>query len=253
MRLVNRLVIAAVAIAVGAVAWQQRNLAQFRERARIDARRVALSADSIEAARDSSRAVLLSGAESLLGDSLRVYQRRIVQVGQRADSLDRALGLERAARYRVEATIAPLRERAVAAVVGSPVDSVRSGAFSLYQPPFHVEAAVALPVPPAEGRMDIAVQLDTAVLEARVGCGAPGVAGVRPATLSLAGPAWAHVRIMRVEQEAQVCSALPQESRSFWSRMFGRIQIGAGYSAVVSGDGRIVRGPGVGVGWAVWP
>ena len=34
-----------------------------------------------------------------------------------------------------------------------------------------------------------------------VGCGAPVVAGVRPATLSLAG-AWAHVTIMRVEQEA---------------------------------------------------
>ena len=41
--------------------------------------------------RNSSRAVLLSGAESLLGDSLRVYQRRIVQVSQRGDSLDRAL------------------------------------------------------------------------------------------------------------------------------------------------------------------
>jgi hypothetical protein len=77
-------------------------MARFKERARADAHR----ADSTQAARDStaSQAVLLSVA----GDSVRVYQRRIVQMKQLSDSLDRALGLERAARYRVEASVSAL-------------------------------------------------------------------------------------------------------------------------------------------------
>ncbi len=168
-------------------AWREREFARQRERLQTAARRVSLSADSTQAARDSttSRAVLLLAA----GDSVRVYQRRIVQTRQRADSLDNALGIERAARYRIAAEVAELRSH-IDARVTEGGDSVRTATFRVRDAPFYVDARVTLPPPPGDGRMTVRVSLDTAVIEARVGCGLADAAGVRPATLSLTGPRW---------------------------------------------------------------
>src|SRR5439155_1594632 len=120
-----------------------------------------LHADSIEAARDTSRAVLLSGALASLGDSVRFYQRRVVQRAQVADSLDRALGLERAARYRVEARVAAV-EAASRAMVNAESDSsdVRTARFGVRQEPYYIDVAVALPRPPGEATMTARVTTD---------------------------------------------------------------------------------------------
>jgi hypothetical protein len=238
-------------LAIGLVvclAWRERELARERERLRS----AAFRADSIQAARDTSRAVLLSVA----GDSVRTYERRIMQVHQRADSLDRALGTERAARFRITAEVTELRTRIAAQVTELP-DGERSAAFRARDGPYYIDARVTLPRPPGDGRMTLRVALDTAVLEARIGCGPPGAGGVRPATLALAGPAWMSARLDRLEQEPRVCSPTEPEDREshtpFAVRMARRVRIGVGYGAVLTPDGRLVRGPAFTVMWSIWP
>lgn len=224
---------------------------QFVAGLRADLRVAQLRADSIQAARDTSRAVVLSVG----GDSALVYQRRMVQVKQRADSLDRALGLERAARYRITAEVTELRTQ-IAAGVTVGADSIRSAVFKARDGPFYIDAAVTLPPPPGDGRMTVRVSVDTAVIEGRVGCGEAGVAGVSPAVMSLRGPSWLTLRLGRLEQEPRVCSpAVPPSEirRSLAALIARRVRLGVGYGAVLASDGRVVRGPVVSATWTVWP
>jgi hypothetical protein len=67
------------------------------------AAQAALAQDTVEAARDTSRALPLMG---VLGDSLRAAQRRAIQVDQRADQLDATLKLERVVRGRLDMQVA---------------------------------------------------------------------------------------------------------------------------------------------------
>ena len=234
-------------VVAGAIAWGVRQQHEV-DRLRREARAVALVRDSTEAARDTTRAEVLVAA----GDSLRVYRRRIVQARQRGDSLDRALGLERAARYEVEAAVAQLdaevrsRSEVVAAASG---DSVRTGEFSVRQAPYSIEAHVALPPAPAEGVMQIRVALDTAVFDARVSCGAAGAGGVQPAELALVGPRWVSVRLRSLEQAPRVCSlevgSGEGRGRSWFGRLTGLVRVGFGVAAVVGPGGRITTGVGI--------
>jgi hypothetical protein len=245
------LIVVLAACLVG-FAWREREAARLRERVWMQA----MHADSIQAARDSSRAVLVAVA---LRDSLGVYQRRVVQARQRSDSLDRALGVERTARYRIAAEVTELRTR-IAASVTNRLDDERSAAFRARDGPFQIEATVTLPHPPGDGQMTVRVAVDTAVIEARVGCGAAHGAGVRSATLSVTGPKWMTLRLGRVEQDPRVCSAAEarpgSERQPFAARMgwlTRRIRIGVGYGAVLAPDGRVIRGPAVAATWSVWP
>jgi hypothetical protein len=160
---------------ISLLAWgasHRREAQRLRDAARV----VAIRTDSIEAARDTSRVVAIA----VLHDSLRAVQRRVIQVTQRADSLDRAIGLERVAKYQIVARIAPLPA----------VDS-------------------AAPSPAIR---------DSAVFEARVSCDRPNASGIRPATLTVTGPRWADLRIASVEQDPRVCSpppALPRVASRF--------------------------------------
>ena len=115
--------------------------------------RAALAVDSAEAVRDTSRLVRFNGEwDRALADSLRVVQRRALQVRQRSDALDRALGLERAARAQLETTVESLRATAKAAHVAVEAgDRTRSAEFDVRQEPYTVHAAVALPEPPGGG------------------------------------------------------------------------------------------------------
>jgi hypothetical protein len=81
------------------VLWGVGRLVVLRN-ARDTAAQVALTQDTLEATKDTSRALPLIG---VLGDSLRAAQRRAVQVEQRADELDKTLRLERVVRERLEA------------------------------------------------------------------------------------------------------------------------------------------------------
>jgi hypothetical protein len=234
------------------------------QRAEAKARQAVLAQDSVEAARDTSRALSIEG---VLGDSLRAAQRRAMQVEQRADKLDGALKLERVARERLEASVVALHttvksDSAVDDTRGVGVrrtmgDGVRRAAFDLRQEPYTVHADVSLPEPPARGRMDVSVELDTLALDVRVGCGAAGVEGVRPATVTVVGPAWALVQLSRVEQAPSVCSSSPRATKSErWSalvRFVERFGVSVGYAAARSSSGAVVAGPGVIAGFRIWP
>lgn len=203
----------------------------------------ALVSDSSAAAADSTRAVQLQVA----GETITVWQRRALQAAQRADSLDRALGLERAARYQIIASVTPLTASVTGAVTPSaaaPVlstagsvhasDAVRTGAFVIHQAPYHLVASVTLPPPPGRGAMTVGVTLDSARIALRVGCSAADASGVRPASVTLSGPAWLSLQLGELTQEPRVCS--PERSRgaarpSARGRWFPRVAFGVGLAA----------------------
>jgi hypothetical protein len=203
----------------------------------------------------------------VLGDSLRAAQRRAIQVGQRADTLDATLRLERVAREQLEASIVALHttvksDSAVDDTRGVGVrrtmgDGVRRAAFDLRQEPYTVHADVSLPEPPARGRMDVSLELDTLAFDVRVGCGEAGAEGVGPASVTVVGPAWALMRLARVEQAPSVCSIPPRATESGrWSgllRFADRFGVSVGYAAARGANGTVVAGPGVAAGFRIWP
>lgn len=225
--------------------------------ARDGATRAALVADTLAASRDSSRVLSIEGAA--LGESLTVVQRRAIQAVQKADALDKALGLERVAREQFTATIAGMRSqvRSDTVVVEVPGDSVRSATFDVRQSPYSVHAEVELPRAPESGRLSVRVDLDTLSLDVRIGCEAANAYGVRSAEVSAVAPGWASLRLGRVEQAAGVCAAAGQaETSGRWSvvkRFVGRFGVSVGYTATRVPTGAIVGGVGIGVGFRVWP
>jgi hypothetical protein len=141
--------------------------------------------------------------------------------------------------------------------IGNRAEGTRSAAFRARDGPFYIDARVTFPAPPGDGRMAVRVSVDTAVIEARVGCGPTDGVGVRPATLNLAGPAWMTLRLDRLEQEPRVCSpagpANGEDRRSLAGLVARRVRLGVGYGAVLTADGRVIRGPIVSAIWSVWP
>jgi hypothetical protein len=256
-----------IAIVVGVVLlvllrWA---VGRMEENQRVEARaaQAVLAQDTVEASRDTSRALSIDG---VLGGSLRAAQRRAIQVEQRADKLDATLKLERVAREQLEASVVALRTTVKSDTVyvtrgegmgRSAGDSVRRAAFDLRHAPYTVHADVSLPEPPASGRMDVSVELDTLALDVRIDCSAAGSEGVRPASVIVVGPAWALLRLSRVEQVPSVCSASPRTTGSGrWSglvRFLERFGVSAGYAAARSSSGTVVAGPGLVAGFRVWP
>jgi hypothetical protein len=234
------------------------------QRAEEKARQAVLAQDSVEAARDTSRALSIEG---VLGDSLRAAQRRAMQVEQRADKLDATLKLERVAREQLEASVVALRatvksDSAVDDTTGvgerrATGDGVRRAGFDLRQEPYTVHADVSLPKPPARGSMNVSVELDTLPLDVRVGCGDAGIEGVRPASVTVVGPAWAMVRLSRVEQAPSVCSDSRRatETKRWYAlrRFVERFGVSVGYAAARTPSGTVFAGPGLAAGFRLWP
>jgi hypothetical protein len=254
--------IVVVVVLLVLVRWEA---GRMRENQRVQARaaQALLAQDTVEAARDTSRALSIEG---VLGDSLRATQRRAIQVEQRADKLDGALKLERVAREQLEASVvalrATIRSDTVYVARGEGVrrsigDGVRRAEFDLRQEPYTVHADVSLPEPPAPGRMEVSVELDTLALDVRVGCGPAGSEGVRAASVTVVGPAWALVRLSRVEQAPSVCSPSLRGTKSErWSAVLHfleRFGVSVGYAAARSPSGAVVAGPGATAGFRVWP
>lgn len=90
--------------------------------ARERASSAALAITNALAQRDSTRDAAADDrrVSRLLGDSLRMFRRRVVQVAQRGDVLDKALGQGRIERASVTATIDSLRRVSSAAVLSTP-------------------------------------------------------------------------------------------------------------------------------------
>jgi hypothetical protein len=257
---VTRLIKLSVAAAIVALAWW---LALSEARRTLSDQRsteAALARDTIEAAADTTRALYHIDVNAL-GDSLQVVQRRAVQAEQKADELDRALGQERVVRDRLLARVAGLSRivRSETVFVERPAggDGVRRAEFRVREAPYTVAAAVALPPPSGQGTMGVKVELDTLRLELRVGCGPANEFGVRAATTSVVAPAWAAVRLDRIEQLASVCArASPERLSGFATglrRVIDRVGISAGYAALRQPAGDVVAGPALMIGLRVWP
>ena len=207
----GRVALLALLLLAGAVALQTWRL----DRAEARAQGAALARDSAEAAADSTRAVS-ARVQTTLGAEFAAVQRRAVQQRQRADSLDRALGLERRARVLVELRADSLLTVATEAVTADSADSVRRARFEVREAPYTATAEVALPRPPASGNLSLRVGLDPAPLEVRIGCG-PARDGIRPATVTAVGPRWLSLHLTSIEQDPTVCQAppgLPRKKKS---------------------------------------
>ena len=216
---------------------------------------VALRADSLAAARDSTRVIHIEGV--VAGD-LMVVQRRALQAEQRADSLDRALGQVRAgwAQFRTAVRGLSAVAKSETVYVSAP-DSARHATFDLRQEPYTLHAAVEAPPVPAPWTMVARVDLDTIAMDARVGCRRADREGVRSAALTVVAPTWASVRIGRVEQSPEVCTSPDPVARSGTRALFhgvvGRLGISVGYGIARQASGAVVAGPGVVAGIRVWP
>lgn len=197
----GRLAHLGIVVLAAALALQTWRLGRAEARAQV----AALTRDSAEAAADSTRAAS-ARVQAVLGAELAAVQRRAIQQHQRADSLDRTLGLERRARILVELQADSLQAVATAAVTADSVDSVRRARFEVREPPYTATADVALPRPPATGQLSLRVGLDPAPLELRIGCGTAR-GGIRPATVTALGPPWLALELASVEQDPAVCQA----------------------------------------------
>lgn len=214
----------------------------------------ALIRDVAEAKRDTTRA--LAPATLPLGDSLHAVQRRALQQEQRADALDRALGLERTAKLALEVKVRTLEVEVRATTTASTRrDSTRRAVFDVRQAPFTVQADVELPPPPAAGQLRVAVALDPVPVELRIGCAPDSGRAVRPAQVTAIGPAWADLRLRHVEQSPDICAVAARRSprslsRALWSDRFG---VFVGATLMRRSDASLATGLAVGVGWRVWP
>jgi hypothetical protein len=200
-----------------------------RERERVGS--LLLAAENVKAERDSTRDVALENERvgALLGDSLRMVEKRVLQLSQVSDGLDRATGRERKGAYIVEVAPAPLwgAFQSPSRVLAD--TAVRSARFEVRQEPYTVSADVSIPPPPDSARMDIRVVLDPVVADVRVSCSPADSVGIRAASISAATPTWASVKFGRVEQAPDVCQR-PVEKRRRWFA-FRPLAVGVGRAA----------------------
>lgn len=233
-------------VAVGVLGWRL-DRALGRERT------AGLQADSLAAALDTSRAVSLSRGDSIriLGDTMAAVTRRALQIDQRTDALDKAMGLNRVALAELQATV---RALVTSVTSNQPVvtDSAgtRSASFPIDTTPYRGRVDVELPAT-GPGRMRLDVRVDTASLGVRLGCGAAGVGGVRSALATVTGPPWLSVALGRVEQDPGICNPLPAKP-PLWRRLLSKCGVGPGASLAMIGGALDAR-PSINAGCWVWP
>jgi hypothetical protein len=240
--------VVAVTVAMAVVRIEEGRVA----RARRSVSDLALQAANARAEGDSTRrvGVLSARVARQLRDSLRLVERLVVQRAQRQDELDGALKRERLGRYAV--TVRAESLAAIASEVGQApkadsTSSVRRASFRIRQAPYMVAADVVLPEWPDTGRMSMRVALDPLRVEARVGCAPADARGIREATVSATGPAWADIRFDRVEQSPELCASPALEAerrRDSW------LPLVVGTGPVLDLHGRVSWGVFVGLGYA---
>jgi hypothetical protein len=242
------LVLALVAALILTVRIEEWRLAAQRRRTS-DAM---LAESNRSAERDTTRDVAKENARvaKLLGDSLKLVEKQVVQAAQKRDDLDAALGRERAAKGDATAVVDSL-ERVVAAT-DSVARDVRVAQFNVRQEPYSIVAEVEMPAPPDSAKLRVKVGVDPIPIEARVTC-AETSAGVREAAVSVRTPAWVTVRIGTVSQSPGVC-AEPQPQSGLARRLLSavtfvpkRFVVGAGRAWATDGHARWAVFVGAGV------
>jgi hypothetical protein len=207
----------------------------------------ALQATNTAAMRDSTVDVATTNRRiaTLLGDSLRLVKKQVVQVAQTRDAIDKALGNERRANYAMTARIDSIQRTATAPVVASTATpQVRHADFALRQAPYTVTAAVDVPAPPDSAQLTVGIALDSIPLGVRVTCAPPDGNGIRTASVAATMPRWASAKLQQVEQSPELCAS-PALVRSKTSRRWFR------FAPLVAGVGRTVSANGSGE-WAAF-
>lgn len=139
------------------------------------------------------------------------YQRHAVQESQRADRLDKALGLERRANIALTVTV-PKVSTTVPVSGTTEAEDVRRGKFHVVKAPYTVTGTVELPRPPGDGKLGLDISLDPLRMNLRLGCGRKGSLGLRSATASVVASPWATVSLDTVSQTREVCNP-PKKKR----------------------------------------
>ncbi len=207
-----------------------------------------LLVDAMEARSDTTSLLYVN--------AVRGFQRRIVQLGVEADSLDKALGTESVARQTLEVRVASLTARDTAAVEVDTATDVRRLAVARYSEPYTYTVVAELPAPPQPGILTLDIALDQIVLKPRITCGVPPEGSlVRPARLFVEAPTWASVRLEDLRQSAGVCNPYLTDSPGLATSAIFTTTVGAfaGGAAVVLTGGDIQEtmiGMGVGIGFA---
>jgi hypothetical protein len=178
-----------------------------RQRARTTA--IALQLANADAARDSTRNVALENGTvaRILGDSLRLVEKRVVQISQKSDALDAAMHRERIASYTLSATINSLRQSVTAANTIATRGDRRTARFDVRQEPFTVNADIVMAPLPDSATLSLRIRVDPLNVQGRVTCSAADRDGVRIANVSTASPPWAEVRFGQLEQAPEVCNS----------------------------------------------
>jgi hypothetical protein len=132
-------------------------------------------------------------------------------------------------------------------------DDVRRARFDVRQAPYTIGADVTIPAPPDSARLAIDVALDAIPVDLRVGCGTPDRHGIRAATVDAVTPAWATVRLERLEQVPEVCaSPAVISSAKRGERQFAFTPLTAGFGRALSLDGRWSWALFLGGGFSSW-
>ena len=234
-----------------ALVIQQHTLNAERHRAAS----LALGAVNDRALHDTTHVVALENSDvaQLLGDTLAMFARQVVQARQERDAMDRALRAERVARYAMVSSVGALRRDSVVASQDSSRGDTRYALFDVRSPPYDVHAEVEIPPPPDTSRLSVRVRMDPLHVGLRVMCGAADENGIRAASVAAEVPSWATVRFDRVEQSPELCAspALARRSSGFGHLGFAPIVIGAGRVFGGGGPGQwgMFVGAGVRVVW----
>lgn len=187
---------------------------------------------------------------ALFGDSLKMYQKAVVQVAQQSDAIDKALKLERRAKYALSVSLDSLHRRIASrsAVTEDTTDHVRRASFDVRQAPYTITAEVELPPAPDTAHLDLRIALDPVPVVARLSCAPPNEHGIRTASIEAATPAWASLKFDDVQQSPDLCASPALTHAS--GHPFVRLRPVVGVGRIFQPDGTSRWGGFVGAGFA---
>lgn len=185
------LIILLLLVAAGSLLYAQMTANRYRD--------AALRADSLEAAADTARLLHLAA----LGDSTNAWQRRVLQVEIRADSLDRALQQRPVVRVAGRVRVDTLRFTDTVEVAEVRVDTVRTFQWSGRDGPFLIAGDAR--IYPARGIFNAVVSMPEPVeIGVRINC--ISSQGIQGASVLLTAPDPFHVIPGQVQQDPVVCN-----------------------------------------------
>jgi hypothetical protein len=170
-----------------------------------------MRADSLEAVGDSTKYLV-----GILGDSLGIATRRVVQLEHVNDSLGKKVGQDITARARIAIQPKPMTVTDTVEVVVQN-DSTRIVSFDIYEKPVSLQAEIHVQPDTAFGQFS--VQLDPIDLEIDLSCGQE-VNGFRQANIFAISDKYSTIDIKEVQQSSEICNPKKViEDRSTWQKV----------------------------------